>query len=383
MSNRGVRVVKTERSSIRRYDIDWLRIFAMGMVFLFHCARFFNNEGWHVKNDELSLGMSVFVMVVGQWTMPLFFVLSAESASFSLAKRDNGHYIREKCARLLLPLLVGILFLAPPQVYVERLTHGDFSGSFLQFLPHYFDGFYAFGGNFAWMGLHLWYLEILFLFSLLTLPLFRLLSRRVFRERIARIAAYTEKRGTIFLAALPLGVLEALANMWPEGIGIRAFGGWSPLVYLGLFVLGFLFALDERFQRRAEKEWKTGLVLGILATVAGIVLSTGGYSSRSVPFAFLRTFNCWCWLVALLGFAGRFCTFENAFLCYANKAVLPFYMLHQPVIVLTGFLLMHAAMGVAAKYAILAATSFAVVMVLFEWGIRRHRVSRVFFGMKA
>ncbi len=36
-------VVKTERSSRRRYDIDWLRIFAMGMVFLFHCARFFNN----------------------------------------------------------------------------------------------------------------------------------------------------------------------------------------------------------------------------------------------------------------------------------------------------------------------------------------------------
>jgi peptidoglycan/LPS O-acetylase OafA/YrhL len=25
----------------RRYDIDWLRVLAMMMVFFFHCARFF------------------------------------------------------------------------------------------------------------------------------------------------------------------------------------------------------------------------------------------------------------------------------------------------------------------------------------------------------
>jgi peptidoglycan/LPS O-acetylase OafA/YrhL len=34
----------------RRYDIDWLRVLAMMMVFLFHCARFFGGGRWHLNN---------------------------------------------------------------------------------------------------------------------------------------------------------------------------------------------------------------------------------------------------------------------------------------------------------------------------------------------
>ncbi|MEZ4659173.1 MAG: hypothetical protein R2911_16550 [Caldilineaceae bacterium] len=34
----------------RSYDIDWLRVLSMLMIFLFHNARFFNNEDWQVKN---------------------------------------------------------------------------------------------------------------------------------------------------------------------------------------------------------------------------------------------------------------------------------------------------------------------------------------------
>jgi len=41
--------------------------------FFFHCARFFDRDGWHVKNPELSFGFTVFVAVVDQFIMPLFF----------------------------------------------------------------------------------------------------------------------------------------------------------------------------------------------------------------------------------------------------------------------------------------------------------------------
>ena len=62
----------------RRYDIDWLRVLAMAVVFLFHCARFFDYGEWHVKNNRLDFGMTVFVGVVSQWLMPLFFILSRD-----------------------------------------------------------------------------------------------------------------------------------------------------------------------------------------------------------------------------------------------------------------------------------------------------------------
>ena len=162
----------------RRYDIDWLRVLAMLTIFLFHCARFFNYEDWHVKNNQLDFGMSVFVEIVSQWIMPLFFILSAISVYYALDHRNNRLFINERFKRLVIPLVFGIFVLVPPQVYIERVSHSQFAGSFVQFFPHYFDGLYGFGGNFAWMGLHLWYLEILFIFSLLTLPIFRYLRNR-------------------------------------------------------------------------------------------------------------------------------------------------------------------------------------------------------------
>jgi glucan biosynthesis protein C len=162
----------------RRHDIDWLRVLAMLSIFLFHCARFFDYEDWQVKNNQLDIGMSVFVGFLVQWIIPLFFVLSGLSIYYSLSYRTRGQYVKERFKRLAIPFLFGtFVILIPLQVYIERVSHSQFVGSFIEFYPHYFDGFYAFGGNFAWMGLHLWYLEILFIFSLITLPLFLYLRK--------------------------------------------------------------------------------------------------------------------------------------------------------------------------------------------------------------
>nr|HMQ56208.1 acyltransferase family protein [Anaerolineae bacterium] len=197
----------------RRWDIDWLRVLATLAVFLFHCARFFNDEGWHIKNNELDLGMTIFVNIVAQWLMPLFFILSGGSIYYALVSRRSGAFIRERMTRLLPPLIFGILVLIPPQVYIESVsgqsdTVPPFAGSFLEFYPHYFDGFYAFGGYFAWMGLHLWYLLVLFILSLLTLPLFILLKTHTGQRGVTGLAAGLAKPGLFRLLPAPLIIFE-------------------------------------------------------------------------------------------------------------------------------------------------------------------------------
>ena len=111
------------------------------------------------------------------WGMPLFFVISAVGFYYSLNQRKNGQFLAERFKRLYIPLLLGIFVLSPPVMYIDRITHRQFSGSFWQFFPHYFDGWYGFGGNFAWMGQHLWYLFLLLLLSVLLLPLLRYLKQ--------------------------------------------------------------------------------------------------------------------------------------------------------------------------------------------------------------
>ncbi len=119
----------------RRYDIDWLRILAMVAVFLFHCARYFDHEGWHVKNPVLDSGMSLFIAFVVIWIMPLFFILSAISASFSLKRHSGLQFVKSRATRLLIPLIVGMLTHISIQVYIERVSHFQFDGSFFSFYP--------------------------------------------------------------------------------------------------------------------------------------------------------------------------------------------------------------------------------------------------------
>lgn len=159
-------------STTRRYELDWLRVLAILMVFLFHSGRFFVPDDWHVKNPTTYQGLAYVAAVVIVWMMPLIFLVSGASTFYALGKRGGGVFLKDRALRLLVPLVVGIFTHIMWLVYLDRITHHQFIGSFFQFVPTYFDGLYGFGGNFAWMGLHLWYLLLLFVYSLVCLPLF-------------------------------------------------------------------------------------------------------------------------------------------------------------------------------------------------------------------
>ena len=150
----------------RRYELDWLRVLAILAVFVFHSSRFFDTGNWHVKNPTTYFGVQVWITFLANWLMPLIFCISGASLFYSAGSRSASRFVVDKVRRLLVPLIVGVFTHAMFQVYLERVTHYQFRGSFWDFIPHYFEGWYGFGGNFAWMGMHLWYLLVLFLYSL-------------------------------------------------------------------------------------------------------------------------------------------------------------------------------------------------------------------------
>jgi peptidoglycan/LPS O-acetylase OafA/YrhL len=370
----------------RDYAIDWLRVFAMGMVFLFHCARYFDRQDWHVKNPQSDAVLSFVVLFLSQWIMPLFFILSGISAYYVLSFRKTGQFITSRVTRLLVPFIFGTLVLIPPQVYIERFSHHQFNGSFFQFYPQYFDGFYAFGGNFAWMGLHLWYLQMLFVFSLLFLPFFVYLRKKKIWEFISNLATNFKPRGTIFLLALPLAVIELMLN--PDGIGRRDFGGWSPFLYMIFFIYGYVLFINHRFRPIIDSHGTMALIGGLATTSMALLLlllkgfPAYGGSPYFVFMTLVRALNSWFWLVAIFSFGCRHGTFNNRFLTYANEAVLPFYIFHQTVIVMVGFYLIHWNIGVFFKYMVICAASFVTISIIYEMLVRRINVLRVLFGLK-
>ncbi|MCP4166739.1 MAG: hypothetical protein GY759_12730 [Chloroflexi bacterium] len=84
----------------------------------------------------------------------------------------------------------------------------------------------------------------------------------------------------------------------------------------------------------------------------------------------------------ILASSGNGFPFNNKVLVYANEAVLPFYLLHQTVILCVGWFVIPWAFGILPKFLIIAVVSFALIMAIYDVLIRRFNIVRFFFGMR-
>lgn len=67
---------------------------------------------------------------------------------------------------------------------------------------------------------------------------------------------------------------------------------------------------------------------------------------------------------------------------YANQAVVPFYLLHEPVIVAFAWIIVRWQAPILVKYPVLVAVSFTATLVIYELAVRRYRITRLLFGVK-
>jgi hypothetical protein len=66
----------------------------------------------------------------------------------------------------------------------------------------------------------------------------------------------------------------------------------------------------------------------------------------------------------------------------ANEAVLPFYVLQQPTVIVIAFYVVQWNMGVGLKWLISSTLALALILVVYELLIRRVNAIRWLFGMK-
>jgi glucan biosynthesis protein C len=182
MSSQNVEETAISDKPERRYDIDWLRLMAVFLLFFFHTARIFTpDEDFYAHNDVTSnLLDRLFIDPVWPWHMSLFFLLAGASTWYALRKRSGGKYAKERFKRLFIPFIFGLFVLIAPQSYLGLLSHSDQSISYFEWYPDFFhlqaddeDGYFL--GGHTWG--HLWFVMHLFVYSLLALPLFLFFKR--------------------------------------------------------------------------------------------------------------------------------------------------------------------------------------------------------------
>jgi glucan biosynthesis protein C len=375
------------QTAVRLHYLDWLRVLATLGVFFFHAINVFSPARFEINNAERSDVIMMIQAFFFPWGMPLFFQVAGAGSWFALRRRTAGQFTRERTLRLLVPFFTGTLLLGPVQIYLSwshKSQTGVFTGSFLEFLadrvprigPKYFGAF----------GYHMWFLGFLFAFSLLALPLFTWLKGEAGRRAVSRLAGLCERRGAILLFILPLAVVRlGLQPFFPEA------QDWADFFSHGaFFVLGYLLFSDERFLRAIRRDWPILLGVGIIAMLAAtaIGMSLESFDIERVPRTFweflmwgLIAVCGWCWTAFMLFIGMRYLDHDSKVLRYGLSVNLPFFVVHQPVILAIAYFVVQWEASIAFKLLVVILGAFAVSIGLTEL-VKRVGILRVLFGMK-
>lgn len=352
--------------SIRRNDLDWLRVLGVLLLVPFHCALVFTSNPeavMYIKDGADSWFLNALAGWIHRYHMPVLFYVAGASTFFALSKRTKVQYLRERFFKLLVPALAGIVLLVPPMTYISLRFRGveiSFWQHFVNFWhinPADLDGI---GGTFT--PAHLWFLIYLFIFSLLALPAFSALKKERCLKAMSKFISIVSPFGVI---AIPV-ILSILAA------GTHLLGSINPIYYFLIFVTGFLFMCDGRIQKAVDSSAPCMLILGLLSEAALLFFSHQLYelTGSDILLFILGELNRWFWTLAFLGIGHRCLTSRGPVLKYLNAASFPFYILHLLVATAVAAIVVKWSLPVAVKYLLITLLTFALTFGLYEM-IRR------------
>jgi peptidoglycan/LPS O-acetylase OafA/YrhL len=342
----------------RRYDIDWLRVIAIGLLILYHIGFVFLPWGvfiGFIQNEESIQWLWNPMSLVNIWRIPFLFFVSGMGVSFAIIKRSWSQLILERSRRILLPFLFGIFAIVPMHLFIwQKFYNQDLSYSI--------------------QVSHLWFLANIFIYVVLLSPLFFYVKR----NSQGKISQWIEK-----LFSNPMGLLVVLAAFVIEAIWV------SPEVYetyamtlhgflLGLlaFLFGFLFIQSGDLFWQTVKRWRwIFLMLAVLLFVV-----------RYVEFQlqapnYLKAIESNLWIFALFGFGTSYLNHQSRTLSYLSQSAYPIYILHMLFLYVGSYLLIPLGIPGAVKLILLILITFAGCFAMYELVIRRVRFLRPLFGL--
>jgi glucan biosynthesis protein C len=375
----------------RQTYLDWLRILSILGVLFFHSAMpYVSEDGWHIKNAETSNLLMESNHFLHLFRMPLLFFISGTVSYYMMQRRSTLSVIGLRFRRLFIPLAVGMFFIVPPQIYMERLAHG-YKGSFLDWYPSVFNFVPYPKGSFSWH--HLWFIAYLFLYDLLFASVFAwLISPKSdgFKEKLSALA----KGKWVYTLMLP-GIIwfTLLSEQLPETNDLVHDGCY--FVYWLLFLLaGFLCILQPKLMDSLERNRRFALTIGFLSLMVWECMrwnkAEPGYANWpfhgdlfTYLFIALRPITAWGWVLALVGYGKHYLNRPHKSLNYLNQAVYPFYILHQTVIVMLAYYIVQTQNeSILSKYIYTVGITFFVTVLTYHLLIKPYALMRFLFGMK-
>lgn len=347
-----------KNSSARRYDIDWIRVIAIGLLLVYHIAIGFQSWGRMIgfitspgSWDALWYPMAL----LNVWRIPLLFFVSGMGVYFAMRQRSWKQLIRERAGRILLPFVFGMFAIVPLHILIWR-------------------DYYDMDMLYAWSPGHLWFLGNICCYVVIMSPILFYLKRNESGKVVSWIKKVLARPWSLLLV-LAVFIGEVLL-INPTPFEMYAMTGHGFILGLLAFFFGFCFVLSgDAFWKMIQK-WRRVFV--------GIAL--GLYFFRifyygSFPPGYLLATESLCWIISVFAFGSIYLNKPGRALTYLSEAAYPVYILHMIFLYLGSALIFPVAMPVQLQFTLVLMITMAGSLGTFEL-IRRVNFLRPLFGLK-
>ncbi len=302
---------------------------------------------------------------------------------YALSHRSGSLFRMERLKRLGIPLLVGLAIVVPPQLYIERVLHNEFVGSYANFyISECFRGMYP-EGNLSWH--HLWFLPYLLIFSLILSPLFIHLRDQPQSKYIQFGKRILSKKYGLYLFIIPLVCIEIFVEPFFPVTHALFDDYYTILFYAKLFLFGYVWiSLKSEFWQSVDQLKNQSFWIGIIAFTMYFIVMTQFDDGLLIHIleAIIKLINMWAWIIVLFGFASKYLNRPSKYLAYCNEAVYPFYILHQSVQIILCYVFIQLNLNSSMTFIGLSFGTFFFSWLLYECIIRRVGTLRPLFGLK-
>jgi hypothetical protein len=359
---------------IRKYFLDWLRVLAFGTLIFFHVGMLYVSWRYNLKSPRLYPEIEPWMSALSAWRLALLFLISGVASRFLIAKLGPGAFTRDRLRRLLPVILIGMFVVIPPQTYVvlvsRGVTHMAFSTFWwTQYLRANQTLVRPLGMTMPTWD-HLWFLVYLLLYTLVAAGVIWAARRLKAREGapvspwVLLFAPPVWLVSTNLLILTKAPVTDALVNDWG-----------AHLKWVGLFVTGLAAARQDRFWTMLEAH--RGKTLAVAAVLLAIQTRV-----NDPYWSVVSGLYAWAAICALCGFARALLNRPSPLLSRLNEAVLPVYVLHQPILLIAAFWLFPLRLALPVEVLLLVGGTFLGSFAIYEVLIRPFAVVRFLFGLK-
>ena len=342
--------------SNRRYDMDWIRVIAIGLLLVYHVAIGFQPWGSmiaFITNSDPWPSLWLPMSMLNVWRIPLLFLVSGMGVNLALQNRNWKQLLAERSLRILLPLVFGALCIVPLHWLLWQRHHH---------LPSTYV---------ADLG-HLWFLGNIFVYTLLLLPLLVFV-----KNKSSKWFGPLRKAPSAFVSVLVMvGAFAAEAVAFqPRPFELYAFTWHGFALGMVAFIFGYYFVLvgDSFWRWASTNRWwfvSAGMALFVLRT---FVLET------STPI-YLISVESAVWILSVLALGHRYLNRPNRALPYLREAAYPMYILHMFFLYLGAMLIFPLPIAAPAKFLLQLVFVLVGCFTSFEI-IRRFRLLRLLFGL--